>query len=335
MIEVSAVGIVDGIRDPSWRIPIMDPIPVYQRRKMLDAVDEGGSVADVARRFAVCETTVRNYLRQREAGSLDPKPRSGGAGTKLTDEDRRRLCEALDNRPDATLEELVKTCKLDVSLSTVCRELQKLGRRRKRKIARASERHEPEVRRRRGEWKSRAEKVDPRRLLFLDETGVSTRMTRPYGRAPQGRRVHTDVPARHYESLTVLGGMRLGGREKLPTHVYPGGTTTDRMIEYIEGPLGHALRRGDIVVADNLAAHKAKRVSEALAERHAEIWFLPPYSPDLNPIERLWSKIKTSLRAARATTVRRLKARLSKALSAITTQDIKNWFEHSNYPAHA
>lgn len=125
--------------------------------------------------------------------------------------------------------------------------------------------------------------------------------------------------------------MRLGGSDEIPLLVYKGGTTTDRMVEYITGPLSEVLQPGDIVVADGLASHKAHRVADALAEQDAEIWLLPPYSPELNPIERMWSKLKTGLRSAKAKTVERLRTALDEAVETVADIDIRNWFAHSNY----
>ena len=309
----------------------MQALPTYRRLKIVEAVDAGGTVATVAKRFAVSETTVRNYLKLREQGSLEPKPPSGGRKPTLSDKDRKRLLDAVDKRPDATLAELGEECRLGVSESTVCRELQKLDRPRKRKVPRAAEQDEARIRRERTAWVGQTDGVDPHRLIFVDETATATNMTRRHGRAPQGERVYTNVPYRNYKTLTVLGGMRLDGAGALPTMVYAGGTTTDRMVEYVTGPLRDVLKPNDIVVADKLTAHRANRVSETLAEQGAEIWLLPSYSPDLNPIERLWSKIKEILRAAKAKTVDHLKAALEAALEDVTNSDINNWFAHSNY----
>jgi len=309
----------------------MDPIPTYLRERMVKAVDDGASVSEVAKRFSVSDTAVRNFVRLAKEGALAPKPRSGGPGTALDDDDRERLVEVVDQRPDATLQELVEECDLDVSISTVSRELAKLDRPRKRKVPRASEQSEKTVQKQRRQWRSDTRRVDAKRLVFVDEMAIATNMTRPYGRAPANERVFTDVPYRHYESLTVLGGMRLGGAGDFPTMVYKGGTTTDRMLEYVAGPLREVLRPGDIVVADRLGAHTAKRVAEALADQKAEIRLLPPYSPDLNPIERMWSKTKAFLRAAKATTVDRLRNVLQQSLRTVANTDIRNWIAHSNY----
>lgn len=310
----------------------MEPIPTYLRERMVKAVDDGASVAAVARRFDVSETAVWNFVHRVEEGrSLRPKPRSGGPKPTLNAEDRQNLVDAVDEDPDATLEELIERCDLDVSDSTVSRELQRLDRPRKRKVPRASEQDETKTQQQRQKWRTKTKDVDPQRLIFVDETGISTKMTRRYGRAPANERVYTDVPYRHYKNLTVLGGMRLGGSEEIPTLVYQGGTTTERMLEYIHGPLAAVLRPNDIIVADNLAAHKANKVSGALQEYEADIWRLPPYSPDLNPVERLWSKIKTSLRQAKATTIETLTQAAQCALKTITNTDIRGWVSHSHY----
>jgi len=309
----------------------MEPVPRFLRERILETVDRGASVAATARRFCLSETTIRNWLELRENGLLEPKPPSGGPEPSLNDEDRQRLLKAVDEHPDATLKQLKEICRLDVSESTLCRELQMLDRSRKRKVPRAAERNDERIQQQRAEWISVTEEIDPQRFVFLDQCGISTNMTKSYARAASGQRVFTDVPHRHYESLTVLGAVRLDGSDEMPTMAYPGGTTTERMLEYIHGPLGAVLRPGDIVVADNLAAHKSHRVASALAEHQATIWHLPSYSPDLNPIERLWGKIKDRLRAAKATTVASLQKALSAALHAITDQDIYNWFLHSNY----
>jgi len=310
----------------------MQAIPEYRRRKIVEAVDAGDSVADVAERFAISETTVRNFLRLRqETGSLRPQPPTGGPRRKLTELERERLLQAVDKQPDATLAELIEQGELDVSESTVSRELQRLDRPRKRKVPRASEQDEPKVQKQRAAWAARTADVDPERFVFVDETGISTNMTRPYGRAASGETVFTEVPYRGYKTLTVLGGMRLGGEDRLPTLVYEKGTTVERMLEYITGPLRGVLRPHDIVVADRLNSHKANAVAEALAEQDAEIWLLPSYSPDLNPIERLWSKVKVHLRAAKARTVERLQDAVANALDAITNNDIQNWLAHSDY----
>jgi transposase len=311
----------------------MEPIPTYLRERMVQAVQRGEKAAAVARRFEVSPTAVRNFVRLAKEGALEPKPHSGGPQPTLDDDARKRLLAAVDRQPDATLEELVETCGLEVSISTVSRELAKLDRPRKRKVPRAREQSEQRIKKQRRQWHQKTRGIDAKRLVFLDEMGIATNMTRRYGRAPANERVYTDVAYRNYKSLTVLGAMRLGGSTDFPMMVYEGGTSTDRMVEYVTGPLKEVLHPDDIVMADRLASHTSHRVADALAEQDAEIQLLPPYSPDLNPIERMWSKLKTGLRAVKAKTVDQLRAALDQVLTTISDADIRHWIAHSNYLA--
>lgn len=224
----------------------MEPIPTYLRDRIVRAVLDGATMAEAARRFDVSHTVVAKFVRLDEAGdSLEPRPHAGGPDTARNPEDRKRLHKSVEDHPDATLAEFATMCELDVSISTVCRELAGLRLPRKRRIPRASEQSEEETREARRKWSRETSGIDPEHLVFVDETGIATNMTRPYGRAPANQPVYTDVPFRAYESMTVLGGSG-----EFPTMVYSGGTTTDRMVEYVTGPLAEVLQSGDIVVAD-------------------------------------------------------------------------------------
>lgn len=153
----------------------MEPVPRFLRERILETVDGGASVAATARRFCLSETTIRNWLELRENGLLEPKPPSGGPGPSLNDEDRQRLLKAVDEHPDATLKQLKEICRLDVSESTLCRELQKLDRSRKRKVPRAAERNDERIQQQRAEWVSVTEEIDPNALYFW--TSVASRPT--------------------------------------------------------------------------------------------------------------------------------------------------------------
>lgn len=306
----------------------MKPISVEWRERIVRAYENGQTMKEVAERFCISEQSVSNFVKQkRETGSLEPAPHGGGRQPRIQGEDEQRLRQAVEENPDATLEEYAELIDIDVDPSVIHRTLERLDISRKRKVKRASERDDEDVKQRRVEWKQETAPIDPERLVFIDEMGVNTKMDRRYGRAPRGKRVIGSVPEKHWESLTVLGGMRLSG--ETPTMIYEGGTTTERMETFVEQHLAETLSAGDIVVADNLPAHKSKRVRELIESYDAEIWLLPPYSPDLNPIERLWSKVKTILRkkAARATDA--LRRATHRALGGITKSQIRGWIQHS------
>ena len=172
-------------------------------------------------------------------------------------------------------------------------------------------------------------KVDPNRLVFLDESGAKTNMTRQYGRAPAGQRLLDTIPGGHWNTTTMISAIRLEG--VAAAMVTEGATNTLVFTGFIERFLAPVLRPGDIVVMDNLSSHKASCVAEAIEAVGAEVWYLPPYSPDLNPIELMWSKVKNLLRGLAARTKRTLVTAIGKALNAVTPEDAAGWFAHDGY----
>ena len=199
----------------------------------------------------------------------------------------------------------------------------------KKKSLRAQEQLDPEVAAQRQEWGERTAGIDPGRLVFLDESNAKTTMTRTYGRAPRGERVVDHVPAGKYHSTTMLGAVRLDGT--VAAMVYEGGTDVAVMQTVAETELRRILRPGDIVVMDNLNAHKDPGVIAAIALAGASVWHLPPYSPDFNPIEPMWSKVKSILRSLKARTADALVDAIGVALRSVTAEDAHGWFAHCGY----
>jgi transposase len=168
--------------------------------------------------------------------------------------------------------------------------------------------------------------------VFLDESGVTTEMTRRYGRAARGQRVQDAVPAGHWRTLTLLAALSLHGLRAAMTVESP--TDGDVFLAYVEQVLGPRLQPGDVVVLDNLAAHKVAGVRALIEARGAQLLYLPPYSPDFNPIEQAWSKVKELLRAAQARTLPLLDDAITAALAAITADNAVGWFRHCGYRIH-
>ena len=158
-------------------------------------------------------------------------------------------------------------------------------------------------------------------------------MDRTYGRAPSGVRVDGPVPHGHWKITTLTAAVRLGGVPEPACLAFDGATDSACFAAYVEHCLTPALRPGDIVVMDNLGAHKADEVRRLIEAAGAEVRFLPPYSPDRNPIERLFSKLKGTLRSAAARTVEGVIEAMGAALRSITSADIRGWFAHSGYPS--
>jgi transposase len=171
--------------------------------------------------------------------------------------------------------------------------------------------------------------LDLRRLKFIDESGVNLALTRLYGRAPRGERAVGSTPINYGRNLTLIGALSSGGLDALLT--IEGATDGEVFRVYTQRVLCPTLKAGDIVVMDNLGAHKVSGIREAIEARGAQLIYLPPYSPDLSPIERCWSKIKTALRAMGARTRRKLERAIKRALETITKSDALAWFAHCGY----
>ena len=173
--------------------------------------------------------------------------------------------------------------------------------------------------------------LDPARLVFIDESGAKTNMTRLRGRAKGGSRCVEDAPHGHWCTTTMISSVRLDG--STACMAIDDATSAEVFREYVRHVLTPTLRPGDIVVLDNLAAHKDAEALGLIRAADAEVWFLPPYSPDLNPIEKMWSKVKELLRAAKARTFDALLAAIADAMKTITAQDAHGWFESCGYAA--
>jgi transposase len=167
------------------------------------------------------------------------------------------------------------------------------------------------------------------RYKFIDESGINLAMTRLFGRAPQGERVVDTVPQNSGPNVTMLGALSLQGLDAVMT--VDGATDGDVFRAYVEQVLGPTLVAGDVVIMDNLGAHKVAGIREAIEQRGAQVIYLPPYSPDLSPIEPCWSKVKTALRKAKARTREALESALEHVLSTVTAVDAQHWFAHCGY----
>ena len=181
----------------------------------------------------------------------------------------------------------------------------------------------------RGWFRRRARRLSQRRFIFVDESAVNTAMTRRYGRATRGERAYDSAPRNYGTHTSVIGAMGLRGLVAALT--VEGAVDTEVFNAYAERVLEPRLRRGDVVVLDNLTAHRASRIEEVAAARGAQVLWLPPYSPDYSPIEQCWSKIKAYLRGAKARTREALERSLTAALGLVTKADIRGWSKHCGY----
>ena len=194
---------------------------------------------------------------------------------------------------------------------------------------RAAEQERPDVAEARMRWQDEQPRLDPTKLVFVDESGASTKMARLYGRAKRGRRVIGRVPWGHWKTVTFVAGIRLDGfTAPFAIDCAMNGAI---FIEYLRQCLAPSLKPGEIVIIDNLPAHKRDEVRTIIEAAGATLRYLPPYSPDLNPIEQSFAKLKAHLRKAKERTIPALYDRIGEALETFQANEFRNYFNKSGY----
>ncbi len=178
-------------------------------------------------------------------------------------------------------------------------------------------------------WFAAQPELDPEKLVFIDETGASTKMARLRGRAKRGERCRAAIPHGHWKTTTFTAGLRLGGLSA--PMLLDGPMDGDAFRAYVTQVLVPELAKGDIVVMDNLPAHKVAGVRDAIEKAGATLLYLPPYSPDFNPIELAFSKLKAILRKAAARTIHELWQAIAQSLDAFSPDECKNYFAAAGY----
>jgi len=176
------------------------------------------------------------------------------------------------------------------------------------------------------EFRAWLDTIDVRNLVFIDETGLNLSMTRRYGRSQGGARVYDERPGSKGKNITLIGAMSDEGL--MASMTFSGSLNTDTFLIFIEKILLPQLWSGAIVTMDNLSVHYGERARILIESVGAKVKFLPPYSPDLSPIELCWSKLKEIIRSAKACTIDALDAAITKAINAITDENALDWFHH-------
>jgi transposase len=227
-----------------------------------------------------------------------------------------------------TLEEIRLHFAKSCSLNAIHKFVKSLGFVLK-KTLKASEQDREDIIQARTEWKEFPKTTHAKRLVFLDESGIKTNMTRLYGRSFQGTRCHDSAPCGHWETVTVLSSVRLDGTTECV--VFEGDVDRKIFDAYVQEMLINSLRPGDIIVMDNLSAHKSRNACDAIKKKQAELLFPPACSPDLNPIEKMWSKVKQVLRGIKARTYEELLEGVKTALNLVSANDARGWFVSCGY----
>ena len=289
-----------------------------------------GSQRQIAQRFKVSLSFVRNLLRHyRTNGQIEAKRRGGNLKPIIQDEQLALVKSLVEEKNDLLLSELcdrlMEKTGVKVSVPTMYRAVEKLNLRRKKTLY-ASEQETQRVTELRHDYRRWLDQIDVRNLVFVDEAGLNLSMSRLFARAVDGERAVSSTPGTKGGNVSLIGAINIEGL--VATMTVPGSTNTEVFLTYVTQILAPQLWSGAIVVMDNLRVHHAERVRVAIESVGAKVKFLPPYSPDLSPIELCWSKLKQFLGSSEARTLESLNQAMTEAVNYITEDDAFGWFNH-------
>lgn len=304
------------------------------REQVIEFLAEGHTLNEAAAHFEVGRASVNRWSsRFNKTGDIRPKSQGGRRRVKLDESDLKVLLELVAEKPDSTLAELVSKLRertgRKVSRTTISRRLRNLKVTQKKKSLVASEQKTERVQALRAKFREWQVVQDFQRLVFVDEAGSTISMTPTHAWAPRGQRAVGHVPRNRGTVTTMIGALTIGGLEALMT--IEGATDAAVFLAFVEKVLGPRLGPGDMVVMDNVGAHRDARIRHAVEAHGAKLVFLPPYSPDLNPIEECWSKVKHLLRSAAARSREALDQALARIVKLVTPMDAAGWIAHAGY----
>src|SRR6516165_4927255 len=292
-----------------------------------DGLSRHGSAA----RFGVAPSTVINWVRRvRETGSVAPGQMGGHKPKAIAGEHAaflgRRVREGAFTLRGLVAELAERGLKVDYRSVWNFVHAEKLSF---KKTVIASERERPDVARRRAQWTKRQSRIDPKRLVFIDETWTKTNMEPLRGWAPRGERLVAKVPHRHWKTMTFVASLRYD-RIEAPWLI-DGPINGEGFRTYVEKALVPTLKPGDLVIIDNLGSHKGKAVRQAIRSAGAKLFFLPKYSPDLNPIEKFFAKLKHWLRKAARRTPDAVCSAIGQILGTLNSAECRHYFVSAGY----
>jgi transposase len=300
------------------------------RERVIEAVQAGASRREAAERFEISASAAVKWLqRWRDHGVCVAKPRGGSRS--ILEDHAERILAFVGEQPDRTLDELVAAMRkrrIPGSRSALWRFLDRHDITFKKSL-RAAEQHRADVARARRRWIRQQGYLDTTRLVFIDETAVTINMVRLRGRCPRGERLISHVPQGAWKTITFVAALR--HNKMVAPMVLDGPINGAAFVAYIEQCLAPTLKRGDIVVIDNLPAHKVADVKDAIEAAGTTLQYLPQYSPDLNPIEMPFSKFKAFLRKAAERTVGGLCRRIRSFVPTVSRAECRNYFRHAGY----
>jgi len=309
------------------------PYSLDLRERVVECVEAGASRHEAAERFEVSVSSAIRWM-QRFVRSGNAAAQPSGGSTSPLDAHAPWFLELIAARPDLTLDEIVAAMHrhgIAGSRSAVWRFFERHQITVKKKSVRAAEQERADVARARHRWMREQGLLDPARLVFVDETATSTNMARLRGRCERGVRLIGHVPQGDWQTITFVAGLRHDGM--VAPLVINGPMTGASFLTYLEQCLAPTLKRDDVVIIDNLTAHHVAGVREAVEAAGATLRYLPQYSPDLDPIEMAFAKLKALLRKASERSVRGLWHRIGSFIQTFSPHECANYLRHAGYAA--
>ncbi|MGI9364006.1 MAG: IS630 family transposase [Rhizobiaceae bacterium] len=308
------------------------PYSVDLRERAVNALIAGETARVVAARFKVATSSVIKWHKlYRETGSVEPG-KVGGHRKPVLDAHRAFILDQIERTPHLTLhglKDILAARGVVVSHNTVWVFLRRKGLSFKKKTLFGIEQSRADVARKRRRWKKFMDKLDPKKLVFIDETWIKTNMAPLRGWAQKGHRLRGFAPHGHWKAMTFLVALRCD--QMTAPCVIDGPMNGDWFRAYVDQVLVPTLKPGDIVIMDNLGSHKSKAVRDAIKAAGARLWFLPPYSTDLNPIEQTFAKIKHWMRMAQKRTTEEAWRYVGKLISTFSPNECANYLKNSGY----
>ena len=316
------------------QVKFMKPYSLDLRQKIVSAYINGeGTFRQIARKFKISLSYVYRIIKQfLTLGRLVYLPIGGGPKPKL-DSYKDLIFNYIEECNDLTLSQLCdrleKETQVKVSIATMCRFLQKHKITRKKKTTYAPKAQTDEIQLARVEYWQKIIPFDFKNLVFLDETGIQLGITQSYARSDRGKRAYGVAPYPHGNILTLIGAISF--EKVVNTMTVDGGINGKIFLTFVKKMLVPKLWAGACVIADNLPAHYATGVKEAIESVGAKLVYLSAYSPDFNPIENWWSKLKSFLRKIKPQTREEIEAGISEGIDMVTPDDLQHWFTHCCY----
>jgi transposase len=312
----------------------VNSLSIDLRRRIVARYQKGGvTYAEVAELFEVGEATVSRLLRRaREREDLHPDPIGGGFPPRIANEPLPLLVALVADKPDRTLVELCHEWRArhgtKISAASMGRSLHRAGLTRKKTFVPSEQQH-ARVQAQREEFLREVAQIDPNDLVFLDESGCHPSMAATHGRAPAGIRVSESKPAHWGGNITVVGAIK---NDRVVGHrTFRGAMNTPRFLALLADVLCPRLHRGAVVVLDHLRVHHAPEVQQVVEAAGGRILYLPPYSPELNPLELCWSFAKTILRRLARRTESTLRKAINNTMLRVRTDHLFAWFDHCGF----